>query len=98
VKLAIYAESGAHWTNARLQRSAYLRRRGLAVVVWCLLLCGCAAWPNLAYEFTGCYREGGEWIVTWKTFGVERHVRTSDYGSAMILDAVLWARGRTTSR
>jgi hypothetical protein len=95
VKFAIYAESGAHWTNAKLQRQAYIRRRFYAVVLACFMLCGCIIWPSPQYANVRAWHEAsGWWIVTWEVWGVEYHCQTEDRASALILDALLWMKGR----
>jgi hypothetical protein len=96
VRLAIRLDTGT-WTNARLQRRAYIRRRFYAVAVVCLLLTSCPVWVSPMYEFVGMYYEGGEWVVTWRTWGEDRHVRTPDYASAAMIDAILWGKGRVTA-
>jgi hypothetical protein len=94
MKLAIRTERG-YWTNARLQRTAYLRRRYYAVVVVCMLLCGCAVWPSPQYGLVQMVRGDGEWFVFFQVWGREYHVSTPDRDAAVLIDALLWSKGRS---
>jgi hypothetical protein len=96
MKFAIYAESGAHWTNAKLQRQAYIRRRFYGVILVCFALCGCVIWPSPQYANVQAWHEdSGWWIITWENWGIEDHVQTENRASALTLESLLYARGRT---
>jgi hypothetical protein len=93
VRIALVVD-GRRWDSRALSRGARIRRRAYGVVAVCLALACCPVWPSLEVQFSDCYFDSEEWVVSWVTNGRTFHVRTPDRNAARIVDVVLWERGR----